>query len=364
MEEVVRICDCCGRELCDDEGTFVNDELLCDECVEDNCVTCDHCGEVILTADCITDNERFLCQNCYDDHYHRCESCDHIISQDDTCWHNNLPYCCNCYDDLNDDEIDDYSYKPEPLFRGDGKRYFGVELELDCGGKDGNNAYQLKNIANAQLENIYIKSDGSLEDGFEIVSHPMTLHYHMNEMNWEAVMKEAISMGYKSHNTSTCGLHIHVNRNAFGENQSKQEEVISRILFFIEKHWNELFQFSRRSPYNMNRWSARFGFEKTGKEILNKAKNGNNGRYAAVNLNNYHTIEFRLFRGTLKYNTLIATLQMVNKICDVALSVSESELDNMSWSSFVSSIIEPELVQYLKERRLYVNDVVTESEEM
>ena len=55
---------------------------------------------------------------------------------------------------------------------------------------------------------------------------------------------------------------------------------------------------------------------------------------------------------------------MVNKICDVALSVSESELDNMSWSSFVSSIIEPELVQYLKERRLYVNDVVTESEEM
>ena len=114
----------------------------------------------------------------------------------------------------------------------------------------------------------------------------------------------------------------------------------------------------------MNRWSARFGFEKTAKEILDKAKSGGNGRYVAVNLNNYHTIEFRLFRGTLKYNTFIATLQMVNKICDVALSMSEEEIDNLSWSEFVSSVEEKELIQYLKERRLYVNDAVTESEEV
>ena len=59
---------------------------------------------------------------------------------------------------------------------------------------------------------------------------------------------------------------------------------------------------------NVARWSARFGFEKTGKQILEKAKSGCNGRYVAVNLNNYHTIEFRLFRGTLKYSTFIAML--------------------------------------------------------
>ena len=118
------------------------------------------------------------------------------------------------------------------------------------------------------------------------------------------------------------------------------------------------------SSYNMSRWSARFGFEKTGKQILEKAKNGCNGRYVAVNLNNYHTIEFRLFRGTLKYNTFIATLQMVNHICDVAISFSEEGIDAMSWSEFVSSIEEPELIQYLKERRLYVNEYVTESEKM
>ena len=114
----------------------------------------------------------------------------------------------------------------------------------------------------------------------------------------------------------------------------------------------------------MNRWSARYGFEKTGKQILDKAKDGSNGRYVAVNLKNYHTIEFRFFRGTLKYNTFIATLQMVNKICDVAVSMSEEEIDNLSWSNFVSIIEEKELIQYLKERKLYINDEVNAEEEM
>ena len=83
-----------------------------------------------------------------------------------------------------------------------------------------------------------------------------------------------------------------------------------------------------------------------------------------INLQHDNTIEFRLFRGTLKYNTFIATLQMVNKICDVAISMSESEIDEMSWSEFVGKITEKELIQYLKERKLYVNDEVNTEEEM
>ena len=303
----------------------------------------------------------YLCRECFDNHYHRCESCDRIIHDEDSCWHNELPYCCNCFDD---DEIEDYSCKLEPLFRGDGNRFLGVEIELDCGGKDNDNAYRIKSIGNNQLENIYIKADSSLDDGFEIVSHPMTLQYHMDEMDWESILQEAVNMGYRSDQTSTCGLHTHINRNAFGDNQAEQEEVIGKILFFIEKHWAEMFRFSRRDSYNMNRWSARYGFEKTGKEILDKAKSGNNGRYVAVNLNNYHTIEFRLFRGTLKYNTFIAILQLVDEICNVAFSMSEREIDDMSWSSFVSTITESELVQYLKERQLYINEKISIKEKI
>ncbi len=140
----------------------------------------------------------------------------------------------------------------------------------------------------------------------ELVTHPMSLDYHKN-FCWNEIMKKAIYLGYRSHQTSTCGLHIHVNRSSFGDSCEEQDEVISRILYFVENHWNELLKFSRRSEYAMNRWASRYGYENYARAILDKAKKRNNGRYAAVNLMNYATIEFRVFRGTLKLNTLRKT---------------------------------------------------------
>ena len=358
MEEETRYCDCCGSELEEDEGVWVNDELVCQDCFDENYVVCDQCDDAVWHDDAVEDGNTTLCQSCFDAYYSRCECCGTILHHNFINWRHELPYCEPCFDDFVD-EIEQYSYKPEPIFYGEGTLFMGVELEVDEGGKDDDNAGTLKSIANANDEHIYIKSDGSLEDGFEIVSHPMSLKYHMEEMDWESVLKEAVDMRYRSHQTSTCGLHIHVNRNAFGDNQAEQEEVIAKILFFIEKHWAEMFKFSRRTEYNMNRWSSRYGLEKTGKEILEKAKGSYTSRYVAVNLKNYYTIEFRLFRGTLKYNTFIATLQMVQKICDVAISMSQEDLENLSWSEFVSNIEEKELIQYLKERRLYVNEKIT-----
>jgi hypothetical protein len=55
---------------------------------------------------------------------------------------------------------------------------------------------------------------------------------------------------------------------------------------------------------------------------------------------------------------------MVNRICDVAIFSSETELEKLSWSNFVSQINEPELIQYLKERQLYVNETVETEEEV
>ena len=63
----------------------------------------------------------------------------------------------------------------------------------------------------------------------------------------------------------------------------------------------------------------------------------------------------------------IATLQIVDRICDVAFFLSDEEVQNLTWSEFVSGLREdktPELIQYLKERRLYVNDPVQVSEEV
>ena len=75
-----------------------------------------------------------------------------------------------------------YCYKPEPIFYCDGFHYLGVKLEIDHGGEDHENARRLQAIANEFTENIYIKHDGSLDEGMEIVTHPMSLNYHRNGM--------------------------------------------------------------------------------------------------------------------------------------------------------------------------------------
>ena len=159
-------------------------------------------------------------------------------------------------------------------------------------------------------------------------------------------------------------MHVHVNRTAFGETEEEQEEVIGRILYFFEKHWEELLKFSRRSQKQLRRWADRYGLKEHPKQVLDIAK-GSQERYMCVNLTNYHTVEFRMFRGTLKLNTLIATLQLLDRICDVAINLSDDELKDLSWTTFVAGCAHlPELVQYLKERRLYINEPVTTEAEV
>lgn len=202
-------------------------------------------------------------------------------------------------------------------------------------------------------------------EGFEIVTHPMTLEYHKNAMPWKAVLDELKEMGYLSHRANTCGLHVHVNRSSFGDTVAEQDACIARILYFFEKHWNELLKFSRRTSRQLERWAARYGYKDHPKEMLEHAKKGAPyGRYYCINLLNYETIEFRIFRGTLKYNTLIATLQLVDRVCEVARFMSDDEIREMPWTTFVSSCTQPELIQYLKERRLYVNEPIETEEEI
>lgn len=372
MEEKT-ICTCCGCEIPEDEIYHVDGEPICQDCLNEECSVCECCGEIVWNDNSIHDEYTTLCEDCFNSHYYRCYECGDIIHENNAYWHDDEPYCQDCYNNRCDEYINDYSYKPEPIFYKsndnyvtyDNQRYYGVELEVDKGGKYDDYAENILDVGNQHNEHIYIKSDGSLDNGFEIVSYPMTLEYHINEMYWEEVIYETKKLGYRSHDTSTCGLHIHIGRSELGSTYDQQEEVIAKIMYFIELHWNEMLKFSRRTQSNMNRWSARIGYETTPQKVLHKAKENYN-RYVAVNLQNRSTVEVRMFRGTLKYNTFVATLQMVDKIVDIAINLTDEKIDNLSWSDFVSTLDEAkysQLIQYLKERSLYINEpVMAESE--
>lgn len=345
--------------MASDNFAFMEDTFM-----DENTIICSHCGREIPIDENAGNDSTPLCERCYDRHYTTCEHCGRLILYSNACYERGdedeeYPYCRECYEQRRrNGGIHDYYYKPEPIFYGSGPRYFGVELEIDEAGESDSKANTVMSVANGASEHIYCKHDGSLEDGFEIVSHPMSLDYHMNQMPWAEVISEAKSMGYLSHQAGTCGLHVHVSRDAFGDTEAKQDAVIARILYFFEKHWNELLTFSRRTRRQLDQWAARYGYKDQPKELLDHVKEGRANRYTAVNLTPEDTIEFRMFRGTLKLNTFFATLQLLDRICDVALYMTDDEVKEMSWSTFVSGCTAPELVQYLKERRLYVNEPV------
>ena len=213
LESQLEECGVCHALHPMEELRSFDDTLICSECLEDSTVICGRCGERIWRNDDQgNEDSGHLCQSCYNCHRrHRSRY-----------------------------SINDYSYKPDPIFYGSDTLYMGVEIELDEGGESDNQARKLLEIANGETERIYCKHDGSLNDGFEVVRHPMTLSYHMEKMPWQAVREKAKQLDYRSHQAKTCGLHNHVNRTAFGDNIADQEAVIARILYFFEKHWEEL----------------------------------------------------------------------------------------------------------------------------
>ena len=360
------VCTSCGNNFYREQLSPFDGELLCPACLSNQTVYCSCCDRRIWTDDNVGTDAQPLCQDCFDDHFERCTTCNALIRRGDTYYRGDTPYCAECYQSVGcGDEIMSYYFKPTPIFYGEGKRFFGVELEIDGAGEDNDNAAEILHIANVERPLVYCKHDGSLDDGFEIVTHPMTLDFHLHNMPWEQIVEEAKKLGYTSHQAGTCGLHVHVNRNAFGETEVQQDAVIARILYFVEKNWEELLKFSRRTQSQLDQWAARYGYKDQPKELLDHAKkSAHAGRYTSVNLTNKNTIEFRIFRGTLKHNTLIATLQLLDRICDVALFMSDEQVKAMSWTTFVSGCTQPELVQYLKERRLFVNEPIESEAEV
>ena len=362
------ICSVCGATLTDESAVEFDGKIFCDECLRKKTITCDCCGKRIYRDEVQGDEFTALCDDCYEYSYTHCENCGTLIHNDNANYEDDsdYPYCAECFEKLQENAIKSYNYKPEPIFYGSGNLFMGVELEIDKGGEDNDNAEVLLNVANRHKEHIYCKHDGSINNGFEMVSHPMSLEYHTNEMNWLDVFNNAVSMDYRSHQTNTCGLHIHVNRSAFGNSIDEQEDVISRIVYFVENHWNELLKFSRRTEETINRWASRYGISTTAKDTYKNAKDKHMGRYVAVNLENYSTIEFRLFRGTLCYKTFIATLQLIYEICRFAIQMNDKSMERLSWSEFVLKIPsdKAELIEYLKVKRLYVNEKMEESEDM
>lgn len=230
MKEQTFTCEICGQSLPRSEHMIFDGQELCSHCLEVHTILCSECGERLWTDDNAGSRDTPLCHECYDDHYTTCSRCGSLLRESEAYYENSdeydeRPYCSSCFHSLaQDGGIHDYS---EAVFYGEGPRYFGVELELDNGGECTAHANALLKIANQEGAYAYIKHDGSLSDGLEVVTHPLSLEYQLYRMPWERLCGAALSMGYVSHQVSTCGLYVHISRQAFGKTERSQDAAIA-----------------------------------------------------------------------------------------------------------------------------------------
>jgi hypothetical protein len=243
--------------------------------------------------------------------------------------------------------IKDHDYNP-PIFNfhklnDEEELYLGIELEIDKGGKNDNNANKVINSLGEQ--NVYCKYDGSLEDGFEIVSHPCTLEYHKN-MSYENLFDELSKIGYRSHDVNSCGLHVHFNRNYFAKDKLTQDLCISKLLYLFEKFWEKVVLIARRDS---NRYARRFYLSEDETILDMYAKSKNSDKYGVINLQHKNTVEIRIFKGTLNYRTFIATLEFVKTIVELIKNVDIYNIQSVTWDNITSGFSD-NLNDYIKER--------------
>ena len=328
---------CAGQFHEEDMVEDYHGDMRCETCSEQRTFICDDCNERFPNHDRNTvAGGNHICDGCRDD-YNTCDECGDLHHYENGSWDEDEDswYCYDCQSSA-PDRLHSYNYRLTPEFYSvsdeDEKRgaFFGVELEMDEGGY--RRFTEVLEVINADNEIAIGKQDGSLNNGFELVTHPCTYEYHATKIPWKEALKTASSIGYRSHQGGTCGLHIHISRKAFGENISQQEMNITKLLYLFEKFWNEIKKFSRRTDSQIQRWAQRYGLIEPLEQLLDTAKQA--GRYTAINLTNRHTVEVRLFRGTLKYETFIATLQFTNLIFDTVMNHHIDELRRMTWQEF------------------------------
>lgn len=322
-------CEGCGG-LYEEEGNEVYNEYgnlvtLCDEC-DDSSFYCYYHGRSEIGEYYYVENlGEYVCEDALESgDYCRCYDCGEVYDSDELrmCPDGNerCEYCVNDYEE-NNSGLNSYSYKPMPEFvrengstasDDDGELYMGIELETDSG--DPNALVE----SLSDLDHIYMKSDGSLDNGVEIVTHPLHYKYAYNWDGWEIIRNKALEANMRSHDAGTCGLHVHVNCSYLGQTDIVKDYNISKLVFLFDKFENDLTKFSRRKLNQITDWCgfshAGINGDETNEERSDKLSKAKYSRYRAINLCNYSTVEIRLWRGTLNLNTLLVTLDFTQAV--------------------------------------------------
>ena len=335
---VEKICPCCGNTYTEKGHTYMKDTV--------NITICNDCNQEL--------DERL---NYKEQHYNGITGIISGYHENNTKQH--------MYGLLEDQSAKD--------FKG-----FGFELEVDKSNINGDYKSLYNNIvAHAIIDNtglekdeVFFETDGSLDNGFEIISQPHTIDaFYEKTDNWKKMLDILSDATFKSHNACTCGLHIHVSKTWFGSSERQQNFHIGKIYKFFDTYWTDLCKASRRDT------SSTFYCDKNNTNIKRREENRHHktesrawqaqakydhdtrheseSHHRALNNSNYSTFEIRLGRGTLNKASFFAWIDLVLNIVKNSSKGCNKLISARDWLDG----IKPSTAMYLLKRESFTDAI-------
>lgn len=221
-----------------------------------------------------------------------------------------------------------HKVKPETL-------YLGCELEFETTDK---NEARLK-VGKALKGHAIMKSDGSIRNGFEVVTCPATIDIHMEEFK-----KFYSDLPGELRNASNVGMHVHVSRKPLSI------LTVGKLTAFMNRGDNKPF-----IEYVAGRRNNTYCHQSS-RSVTYPWTNQHGGeRYNTLNLCNKDTIEFRIFSTPMTFNEFASKMQFCQALVDYCkpanLSLSLKEMTY--FQNFINWVMPlrkeyPQLVETLK----------------
>lgn len=354
--DCVRICESCDRIYStEDDFQSVDDSIWCQHCVEEYAHWCDRHEEYGReNTYYVSDNNESWCTHCIDNYATWCEDCDEYNESG-----------CNrdCESDMVDGDriIHDYSYRPDPIFHStddNSRLFFGMEIEVEADSYDTRRSAAQYAQNKLEVENslAYLKNDGSLNCGFEVVTHPMTYDFFMNEAQefWDTIHALKTDYGMKSWSTRTCGLHIHISRSGF-----TNPPHLHRFLRLVYSNQDFYQAMAGRSASSWAKFDDVMTYDSEtriyGRSYKNKVADPtttSTDRYSAINTNNRATVEMRIFKGSINTTNVRGALGLAHASVEYTRNMSIQEVKD-------GALCASNLIKYIESKpELYADTII------
>lgn len=327
-------CASCDTNTHSDDLTSVyGDDLVCERCRDRDFSYSEMMGEWIPDSEIVRFNDR---DDCATRGYARAHC---YWSPVDGEWYVDYE---NAPSEDDDEHLFDYganvlehcAFDSEALQAG--ALMFGVELEMEpTRGNCGLDVAEA--LGGRQTDKFILKSDGSLSDGVELVTVPLTLDQHRASFDWPGTLAPVARKAKSGSGTNACGMHVHINKRALSALQ------IGKMLVFCNSTRTRV-QLETIAQRGSNSYCER------SEKKLADGKKYSESRYDILNVGGRGTVEVRMFRGNLRPERVLKNIEFCHALVTYCADCSIADIE--SWDKFADWLLKrrgqyPELVKFL-----------------